>query len=471
MTSGTGTITLALMFQYLLVAELVIFSVCLIIIQIKTRAVYIWLISNAIAILASLYTLHYISSGFKIDNALGAALFILSSALKSLSFADRELTRKYNRIPNAFVIISLILIVLIFFSGETVFRLFLLSNSGIMISLSAIFYLMHNKNWVGLISLKYCVLILCSSVLVCTYTLLISYPIGSTIRFFPNDGGITYQAIFLPVLFFFFNMVFIGLIVGRQARENVFKLRKSVRMHEANNQAKTNEKASAALADERFHLIKMLTHEVRQPLNTAQAALEKIGQDLHRGQSEPEYLQKTLIKAQSTVNSIVLSISNAILGATLITQGRPSQLHSIDLCDLSQLALSDLDPSQRSRIQKKFEQPVIFADGDPIILRLAIRNLLENALKYSPPGSSILFEIVTDEEQLTLVIRVTNKLNYQSTLSTDIFQINRRGVDSRYEGTGLGLYIVRAVAELHEGGVSYHLVSDDQVAFELTIPA
>jgi len=82
-----------------------------------------------------------------------------------------------------------------------------------------------------------------------------------------------------------------------------------------------------------------------------------------------------------------------------------------------------------------------------------------------------LFELVTDEAKLALVIRVTNTLNDQSTLSADIFERNKRGVDSLYEGSGLGLYIVRKVAELHNGDVSYHLVNGNQVAFELTIPA
>jgi signal transduction histidine kinase len=459
------------MFQYILVVEFVIFSVCLILTRIKTRAVYIWLWSNALAILGILYTLQYIQSGWKIDNALGGSLFILSSILKALSFADRGFTRKSNRIPTIFIIISLISATAIFVLGETVFRLFLLSSAGIMMCLSAIFYLMHNKSWIGLDSLKYSVAILCLSALACTYTLLISYPIGSTIRFFPDDSGITYQAVFLPVLFFFFHIFFIGIIVGRQSRENMFKLRRSVRIQQAAQQSKANEKLSAALAEERYDLLKLLTHEVRQPLNTAQAALDQIGQELRGEQTEPEYIRQTLIKAQSTVNSIVLSISNSILGATLITQGRQSKLHSTDLCDVAQLALFDLDPSQRSRIQKKFEQPVIFAEVDPIILRLAIRNLLENALKFSPSGTPILFEMVTDEKKLALVIRVTNKINDQSTLSADIFERNKRGGDSLHEGSGLGLYIVREVAELHKGDVSYHLVNGNQVAFELTIPA
>ena len=471
MTSKTDMITMASMFQYIFVVELVIFSVCLIVTRIKTRAVYIWLCSNALAILGSLHTLYYIKSNWHINNALGGSLFILSSILKSLSFADRGLTRKSNRTPNILIIISLILAAAIFMLGETVFRLFLLASSGILIGLSAIFYLIHNRSWIGLNSLKYCVVILWLSVFACTYTLVISYPIGITIRFFPNDSGITYQAVALPVLFFFFHIFFIGLIIGRQSRENIFKLRKLLRIQQAAQQSKVNEKASVALAEERYDLLKLLTHEVRQPLNTAQTALAQIGQELRRKQTGSDVIQQTLIKAQSTVDSIILSISNSILGATLITQGHPSRLHSSDLCDVAQLALFDLNPSQCSRIQKKFEQPVIFAEVDPIILRLAIRNLLENALKYSPPSSPILLEIVTDEKKLALVIRVTNQINDPSTLSPDIFERNKRGVESLHEGSGLGLYIVKEVAELHKGEASYNLVSDHQVAFELSIPA
>ena len=469
MTSGADFITTASFYQYLHIGERVIFSICIIMIQIKNRAVYLWLCSNAVAILGNIYTLQYYGADAQFTDLVDGSLIILSSALQALSLSDRGLTRKSNRIPSIFLIIGLILGVSIFAFYGSYFRVLAVAAASIFIALSGIFYLSHNKTWLGMTSLKCFYALLCLVIVALIFTLSNAYPIGSRTKFLPTDSAIPYRTIILVMLIFCLQMTFIRLIIERQARESIFKSRKSLRIQQASNQAKANEKSSAALAEERYHLIKMLTHEVRQPLNTAQATLDTVSRQLHQGRADSEYIQQTVMNAQTTLSSIVLSISNSILGATLITHGRPSQLQSIDLCDVSQLALLDIEPLQRSRIHQKFEQPVIYTDADPIILRLAIRNLLENALKYSPSGTPILFELVTDEEKLALVIRVTNTIKDQSTLNADIFERNKRGVDSLYEGSGLGLYIVRAVAKLHNGDVSYYFLSDHQVAFELTI--
>lgn len=166
MTSNTDTVDMASMFQYLFIGELVIFSICILIMRIKTRAVYIWLLSNALAIFASLNTLQYVSSAWKFDNAVGAAALILSTSLKVLSLADRGITRKSNRIPSILIIIILFMATAIFVLNETVFRLFLIAISSAFLSLSAIFYLIHNKTWIGLAPLKYCVTALSLAILV-----------------------------------------------------------------------------------------------------------------------------------------------------------------------------------------------------------------------------------------------------------------------------------------------------------------
>lgn len=172
-----------------------------------------------------------------------------------------------------------------------------------------------------------------------------------------------------------------------------------------------------------------------------------------------------------TLGAIILSISNSILGASLIAGGRKAVFVTIDVCAICELALLDLDPSQRARIERRYEQDVLYIEADPVVLRLAIRNLLENAVRYSEPNTNVLFDLLTDEALLAVIIRVTNDLSPKHIPVRDSFDRYRRGSDSRYEGSGLGLYIVKEVASMHSGRLIYRIENEKKVVFELTIRA
>lgn len=227
---------------------------------------------------------------------------------------------------------------------------------------------------------------------------------------------------------------------------------------------------TSALSNEREQLIKMLTHEVRQPLNTAQAALQSITADVAMSELKGQSIKSKLDNTLSVLNNITLSISNSLVGATLISNRREADRKSVDVCDVSQLAYLDLNASDRIRIDLQFAQPYIYADVDPIVLRLALRNLLENAVKYSPANTPIIFKIDTDEDRLMLQFSVRNHIIDKGMLGGDIFGRNKRGVDNRYGGEGLGLFIVTEVAAMHEG-TSHFDVDGNEVTFYLEIPA
>jgi signal transduction histidine kinase len=330
-----------------------------------------------VALFGSIYTLQYIESGGQSTNAIGGAVILLSSAIKALSFADRNLMREHNKIPTLLLFFGIIIAFVILYLEETDYRLFFVTISGIFISVSTILYLLYNKKWLGLSSVKYCVSVLSASVVALVFLLATAFPIGSKTRFIPSESRVPYHVVVLAVLIFLFHMAFIGLIIGRQARENMLQLRKSIRVREAVNQSKSRERESAVLADERYHLLKMLTHEVRQPMNSAQAALQALSHKIRSGSETPEYVKKTIENAGSTLNSIILSISNSILGATLITKGRAQNLEVTDICCVVDLAMLDIDQIEAQRFEKKFDQPVMFTDADPIILRLGVRTFLK----------------------------------------------------------------------------------------------
>ncbi len=265
-------------------------------------------------------------------------------------------------------------------------------------------------------------------------------------------------------------MVFLALIFGQSQRERERRLRQNARLSYDIKLKQATLIETNALAEERQNLIKMLTHEVRQPLNTAQAALQSISADVANLGIRGVGVKGKLNNMVAVLNAITLSISNSLLGATLISNRRKPELVPIDICDVSQLAYLDINPIDQPRINLQFIQRHIFADADPIVLRLALRNLLENAVKYSPADTPIAFKVRTDEGRLTLQFSVTNQLIDKAMLDGDIFARNKRGVDNRYNGDGLGLFIVKEVAKMHQGTVS-HNVAGNEVTFYLEIPA
>jgi len=459
------------LFQLIYVGEILGFSLYILTLESWTRAVRIWLITNFFGVVGSIFIAQSYAYSNDTFSVLGAAIGILAGSVKCLCFSSPKIWRRSNWVPNTLAMLAFAIGLAIAVDFDPAYRLILVTLGGIASALSSLLFIYANKRWAGLRPVYFTAAVLMASLVGFLCLLTQAYPIGDHTRIADQGSGGSTSLILLCIFMFLFHMAFIGLITARYHREKLLQMRRFQRVQSAAEQSAKIQQQDAAVADERYHLLKMLTHEVRQPLNTAQAALQTVIDQISQRQTTPERVEQTATKVQSTLNSIVLSISNSILGATLITQGRPTRLDLIDLCDVASLALLDLDPSQRGRIEQRFEQLEIYANADPIVLRLAIRNLLENALKYSPPDSSILFELVTDEEKLASVIRVTNDLIDPSMLTGDIFQLNRRGVDSKYEETGLGLYIVRKVAEMHEGDIGYRTVNGHQVAFELSIPA
>lgn len=111
--------------------------------------------------------------------------------------------------------------------------------------------------------------------------------------------------------------------------------------------------------------------------------------------------------------------------------------------------------------------------ADPELLRLAVSQLLENACKYSQPGSAVTVELEKHKEDLA--IRVSN--NGSSISPSDqrrIFERFYRGIDASHlaPGSGLGLYVARKIAAAHGGRLDLESQAgaNSEVTFRLTLP-
>ncbi len=112
-------------------------------------------------------------------------------------------------------------------------------------------------------------------------------------------------------------------------------------------------------------------------------------------------------------------------------------------------------------------------DTDPQLLRIAVGNLIDNALKYAEPHSAVHIDVSLFEHQGRLGV-LKNIVNASSTAEMPdpqrVFDKYYRGPGAQGKtGSGLGLYLVRSVTEQLGGWIRY-CPSENEVRFELWIP-
>lgn len=87
--------------------------------------------------------------------------------------------------------------------------------------------------------------------------------------------------------------------------------------------------------------------------------------------------------------------------------------------------------------------------GDAILLRLMLRNLLENAVRYSPAGTTI--EVAMQEVDGGTQVSVSDQGSGIDEAHRQSITEPFRRIDQRYGGSGLGLSIVQRIVQLHRG--------------------
>ncbi|WP_417314565.1 two-component system sensor histidine kinase PmrB [Enterobacter sp.] len=95
------------------------------------------------------------------------------------------------------------------------------------------------------------------------------------------------------------------------------------------------------------------------------------------------------------------------------------------------------------------EKSPLTVQGDPVLLRLMLRNLLENAARYSPTGTTIEVRLA-EQDGGTLVSVIDEGPGIDEAHRQSITEPFRR-LDQRYGGSGLGLSIVQRIVQLHHG--------------------
>jgi PAS domain S-box-containing protein len=208
------------------------------------------------------------------------------------------------------------------------------------------------------------------------------------------------------------------------------------------------------LLRERSEMLDVLAHEVRQPLNNASAALQGASSALGEVGDGPAV--ERLKRAQSVIGRVIASIDNTLAVASLLARPGPLRRVDADVDTMLEVAIGDMPSAERGRIHVTRSTDTRTVSMDPSLMRLALRNLLSNALRYSPATSPVRVTISDSDDPLALVIEVADTgPGLAADALAHLFERHRaRSAETTGpHGMGLGLYIVRRVMELHGGQV------------------
>lgn len=124
-------------------------------------------------------------------------------------------------------------------------------------------------------------------------------------------------------------------------------------------------------------------------------------------------------------------------------------------------------------IQVSLKSPLPTIEGERNYIEIALRHLIDNAIKFSPEGGQVLVSLGADENNENLTIAVSDKgmgipPAKQALLFEKFQQIDRQ--QHEQQGAGVGLSIVQHVAELHGGHVELDSQVGEGSCFRLVLP-
>jgi two-component system sensor histidine kinase KdpD len=199
--------------------------------------------------------------------------------------------------------------------------------------------------------------------------------------------------------------------------------------------------------DLRATLIAALGHDLRTPLTGVVAAAETLARD-HAGSAEADCLRESAWRLHRLFNNLVEM--TRIEGGSLAVRAE-----ALDLTDVVAAALRDLRLALAEHQLAVLLPPALpLVAADQHMLHHVLINLLDNASKYSPAGSTITIEATRSGRGLSLAI-LDEGPGLPPGEEMQLFQrFHRVAGSDRKDGSGLGLAIVKGFAEAMGLGVS-----------------
>ena len=219
-----------------------------------------------------------------------------------------------------------------------------------------------------------------------------------------------------------------------------------------------------------------MSHELRTPLNSIIGFSKLIAEQQNRALTTAEAMEYANLIQDAAGH--LLAVINDILDISKIQSGK-LQLNARELGidevlrpSIAGLRLAAQDAGVTLSCNIDADLPALSGDG--VKLRQVFTNLVNNAIKFTPSGGTIdVTARATPFQRLAIAIRDTGIGMTEEEIRIAVTPFGQvDGGHNRWrEGTGLGLPIAKALAELHGGGLEITSVKNEGTEVTVTLPA
>ncbi|MDO4273344.1 MAG: HAMP domain-containing sensor histidine kinase [Eubacteriales bacterium] len=226
-------------------------------------------------------------------------------------------------------------------------------------------------------------------------------------------------------------------------------------LRDANAKLKDDMEREREQERRRVEFFSAASHELKTPVTILKGQIEGMIQGVGAYKDRDRYL----LRAQEVTGTLETMVQEILTISRMESKGAPIQPKDTDLAELVRIELADLNELfEKKQMNMEINvPPKLIWETDASMMDIVIRNLLVNAVRYSPEKARI--SVGLSKEGNHAVVRVENSgVQIPQEDLEKIFQAFYR-VDSsrnrRSGGSGLGLYIVREILEQH--GAAYKI--------------
>ncbi|MCD6271072.1 HAMP domain-containing histidine kinase, partial [bacterium] len=231
-----------------------------------------------------------------------------------------------------------------------------------------------------------------------------------------------------------------------------------------------------AIEEMKSQFVSVAAHQLRTPLSIIKWSLGMLlaGDVGEFTEEQKEFLQKTY-----QTNERMIKLVNDLLNVARIEEGRfvyqPKAVEFDQVVKQVFESLKELAQKKNLKFQlviKKSKKPkVVKVDIEKITL--VIKNLLENAIRYTPPGGEVTVRIERQDKEILFSVQDTGvgiPKDQQKRVFTRFFR-GANVIKMETEGTGLGLFISKNIVEAHGGKIWFKSKENKGSTFFFTLPA